>query len=69
MQNLLEFSMFINASLPKVYYLMKWIGDSDTKKNKIKKHFARYHLHRFSFFHKKRYQSLKLMTCSYFCKE
>ena len=35
----LELSMFINAFLPWIYYLMKWIGDSDMKK----KHFVRYH--------------------------
>ena len=27
----LELSMFINASLPSKFYLMKWIGDSDMK--------------------------------------
>ena len=35
----LELSMFINASLPQICYMMKWIGDSD-----IKKHFVKYHL-------------------------
>ena len=29
----LELLMFINASLPQTYYLMKWIGDWDIKKN------------------------------------
>ena len=29
----LELSMFIDASLPLIYYLMKGIGDSDMKKN------------------------------------
>ena len=28
----LELSMFINVSLPKICYLMKWIGDLDMEK-------------------------------------
>ena len=28
----LELSMFTNASLPNIYYLIKWIGDSSMKK-------------------------------------
>ena len=27
-----ELSMFINASVPETYYLMKWQGDSDMQK-------------------------------------
>ena len=38
----LELSMFINASLPQICYMMKWIRDSD-----IKKHFVKYHLYIF----------------------
>ena len=30
--DLIESSMFVNASLPEVYYLLKWIGDSNMKK-------------------------------------
>ena len=30
----LELSMFINAFLPWIYYVMKWIGESDIKKKK-----------------------------------
>ena len=30
--------MFINASLPEIYYIIKWIGE---------KHYVRYHLYQF----------------------
>ena len=40
----LELSMFINASLSYIYYLMNGIGDSDMKK---KRHFVKHHLYHF----------------------
>ena len=50
-----------------IYYLMKWIGDPDMKK----KHFLKHHFNGIntSLFLKKCYQWLKLITCSYTCRE
>ena len=67
----LELSMFINASLPQVYYLIKWIGDSNMKQKTfglipytcIMCHTM------YIVYWKNSYRWSELMACSYTCRE
>ena len=54
-------SQFINASLPKIYCLIKKLGTPSWKN-----FFVRYHIYCFLW---KLLQWLKLITCGYICKE